>query len=60
MNPKPHEPEVNDLFGCVILIISQWLQILQQLRLIILAIDRGDLDWREMYQYNSSKLITEM
>ena len=50
MNPKPHEPEVNDLFRLCDTYNIPMATNLATAELIILAIDRGDLDWREMYR----------
>ena len=50
MNPKPHEPEVNDLFRLCDTYNIPMATNLATAELIILAIDRGDLDWREMYK----------
>ena len=41
-NPKPHEPDVNDVIPMATNLATA--------ELIVLAIDRGDLDWREMYR----------
>ena len=49
-NPKPHEPEVNDLFRLCDTYNIPMATNLATAELIILAIDRGDLDWREMYK----------
>ena len=47
-NPKPHEPDVNDVIRlCDNIPVATNLATAE---LIILAIDRGDLDWREMYR----------
>ena len=60
MNPKPHEPEVNDLFRLCDTYNIPMATNLATAELIILAIDRGDLDWREnvqitLYQKQKSK-----
>ena len=50
MNVKPHEPDVNDV---VLLCDMHNIPIATNVataEILILAIDRGDLDWREMYR----------
>lgn len=49
-NPKPHEPEVNDVIKLCDLYNIPMATNLATAELIILAIDRGDLDWREIYK----------
>ena len=50
MNVKPHEPDVNDIVKlCDIYNIPMATNIATA-EALILALDRGDLDWREMYR----------
>ena len=49
-NPKPHEPDVNDVIRLCDTYNIPVATNLATAELIILAIDRGDLDWREMYR----------
>lgn len=49
-NPKPHEPDVNDVIQLCDMYNIPMATNLATAELIILAIDRGDLDWREMYR----------
>lgn len=49
-NPKPHEPDVNDVIKLCDMYNIPMATNLATAELIILAIDRGDLDWREMYR----------
>ena len=49
-NPKPHEPDVNDVIRLCDTYNIPMASNLATAELIILAIDRGDLDWREMYR----------
>ena len=49
-NPKPHEPDVNDVIRLCDTYNIPVATNLATAELIILAIDRGDLDWREMYK----------
>ena len=49
-NPKPHEPDVNDVIQLCDMYNIPMASNLATAELIILAIDRGDLDWREMYR----------
>ncbi len=49
-DPKPHEPEVNDVIKLCDLYNIPMATNLATAELIILAIDRGDLDWREIYK----------
>ena len=49
-NPKPHEPDVNDVIRLCDTYNIPMATNLATAELIILAIDRGDLDWREMYR----------
>ena len=48
--PKPHEPDVNDVIQLCDMYNIPMASNLATAELIILAIDRGDLDWREMYR----------
>ena len=50
MAPKPHEPNVNDVVRLCDAHNIPMATNLATAELIILAIDRGDLDWREMYK----------
>ncbi len=50
MAPKPHEPNVNDVVRLCDMHNIPMATNLATAELIILAIDRGDLDWREMYK----------
>nr|WP_317281962.1 methylglyoxal synthase [uncultured Sellimonas sp.] len=49
-NPKPQEPDVNDVIRLCDMYNIPVATNLATAELIILAIDRGDLDWREMYK----------
>ena len=49
-NPKPHKPDVNDVICLCDTYNIPVATNLATAELIILAIDRGDLDWREMYR----------
>ena len=49
-NQKPHEPDVNDVIRLCDTYNIPVATNLATAELIILAIDRGDLDWREMYR----------
>ena len=49
-DPKPHEPDVNDVIRLCDMYNIPMATNLATAELIILAIDRGDLDWREMYR----------
>ena len=48
MDPKPHEPEVNDVIRLCDTYNIPMATNLATAELVILAIDRGDLDWREI------------
>ena len=48
--PKPTEPEVNDVIRLCDIYNIPIATNLATAELIILSIDRGDLDWREMYK----------
>ncbi len=50
MAPKPHEPNVNDVVRLCDAYNIPMATNLATAELIILSIDRGDLDWREMYK----------
>jgi methylglyoxal synthase len=50
MAPKPHEPYVNDVVRLCDVHNIPMATNLATAELLILAIDRGDLDWREMYK----------
>ena len=47
---KPHEPDVNDVIRLCDMHNIPMATNLATAELIVLAIDRGDLDWREMYK----------
>ena len=50
MAPKAHEPNVNDVVRLCDVHNIPMATNLATAELLILAIDRGDLDWREMYK----------
>ena len=50
MEPKPHEPNVNDVVRLCDVYNIPIATNLATAELIVLALDRGDLDWREMYR----------
>lgn len=47
---KPHEPDVNDVIRLCDMHNIPMATNLATAELIVLAIDRGDLDWRELYR----------
>lgn len=47
---KPHEPEVNGVIKLCDMHNIPMATNLATAELIILSIDRGDLDWREIYR----------
>ena len=49
-NPKPHEPNVNDVIRLCDVHNIPMATNLATAEIIILALDRGDLEWREMYK----------
>ena len=49
-NPKPHDPDLNDVIRMCDTYNIPLATNLATAEIIILAIDRGDLDWREMYR----------
>lgn len=49
-NEKPHEPDVNDVIRLCDMHNIPIATNLATAEIIILALDRGDLDWREMYK----------
>lgn len=49
-NPKPHEPDVNDVIRLCDTYNIPMATNLATAEILILALDRGDLDWREMYK----------
>lgn len=49
-NPKPYEPEVNSVMKLCDLHNIPMASNLATAEIIIMALDRGDLDWREMYK----------
>ena len=48
--PKPHEPDVNNVIRLCDMHNIPMATNLATAEIIVLAIDRGDLDWREMYR----------
>ena len=50
MEPKPHEPNVNDVVRLCDMYNIPIATNLATAELIVLALDRGDLDWRENYR----------
>jgi methylglyoxal synthase len=50
MEAKPHEPNVNDVVRLCDIYNIPMATNLATAELIVLALDRGDLDWREMYR----------
>lgn len=50
MEPKPHEPNVNDVVRLCDVHNIPMATNLATAELLVLALDRGDLDWREMYK----------
>lgn len=50
MEPKPHEPNVNDVVRLCDVYNIPMATNLATAELLVLALDRGDLDWREMYK----------
>ena len=50
LRPKPHEPEVNSIFKICDEHNIPLATNLATAELLILSLDRGDLDWREMYK----------
>lgn len=50
MAPKPHEPNVNDVVRLCDVHNIPMATNLATAEILILSIDRGDLDWREMYK----------
>ena len=50
MAPKPHEPNVNDVVRLCDTHNIPMATNLATAELIVLALDRGDLDWREIYR----------
>ncbi len=50
MEPKPHEPNVNDVVRLCDVYNIPMATNLATAELIVLALDRGDLDWREIYK----------
>ena len=50
MAPKPHEPNVNNVVRLCDVHNIPMATNLATAEVLILAIDRGDLDWREMYK----------
>ena len=49
-NPKPNEPDVNDVIRLCDTHNIPMATNLATAEVIVLALDRGDLDWREMYK----------
>lgn len=50
LNPKPHEPDVNDVVRLCDMHNIPLATNVATAEILILALDRGDLDWREMYK----------
>ena len=50
MNVKPHEPDVNDVVRLCDMHNIPIATNVATAEILILAIERGDLDWREMYK----------
>lgn len=50
LKPKPHEPDVNDVVRLCDMHNIPLATNVATAEILILAIDRGDLDWREMYK----------
>lgn len=50
LTPKSHEPDVNDVIRLCDMHNIPMATNLATAELIVLALDRGDLDWREMYR----------
>lgn len=50
MNVNPHEPDVNDVVRLCDMHNIPIATNVATAEILILAIDRGDLDWREMYR----------
>lgn len=50
MEPKPNEPNVNDVVRLCDVYNIPIATNLATAELLVLAIDRGDLDWREIYK----------
>ena len=50
LNPKPHEPKVNDVVKLCDSYNIPLATNLATAELLIRALDRGDLEWREMYR----------
>ncbi|MEE1315523.1 MAG: methylglyoxal synthase [Faecalimonas sp.] len=50
MAPKPHEPNVNDVVQLCDMHNIPMATNLATAELLVLSIDRGDLDWREIYK----------
>ena len=48
--PKPNEPDLNDVIRLCDMHNIPMATNLATAEIIVLAIDRGDLDWREMYR----------
>jgi len=48
--PKPHEPDVNDVFRLCDTHNIPLATNLATAEILVLALNRGDLDWREMYK----------
>lgn len=50
LSPKPHEPNVSDIVRICDMHNIPVATNLATAEIVILALDRGDLDWREMYK----------
>ena len=57
LKPKPHEPEVNSIFRICDEHNIPLATNLATAELLILSLDRGDLDWREMYSKQRIKRL---
>ena len=49
-NPKPHEPDVNNVMRLCDVHNIPLATNLASAELLIKSLDRGDLEWREMYK----------
>lgn len=50
LSPKSHEPDINDLLRLCDMHNIPMATNVATAEILVLAIDRGDLDWREMYR----------
>lgn len=51
LTPKSHEPDINNIFKLCDIHNIPLATNLATAELLIKALDRGDLDWREIYKY---------